>query len=34
MGIPLILESFGPEGAVPLFLLVAVHMPIMIAVCT
>ncbi|MCX7316480.1 MAG: AEC family transporter [Hyphomicrobiales bacterium] len=34
MGIPLILESFGPEGAVPLFLLVAVHLPIMIAVGT
>lgn len=34
MGIPLILESFGPQGAVPLFLLVAVHLPIMIGIGT
>ncbi len=30
VGIPLVLTAFGPEGAVPLFLLVAVNLPIML----
>jgi len=34
VGIPLILEAYGPEGAVPLFLLIAVHLPIMIGAAT
>lgn len=29
MGIPLILRAYGDDGAVPLFLLLAVHLPIM-----
>lgn len=32
VGVPLILQAFGPEGAVPLFLLIAVHLPIMMVV--
>ena len=28
MGIPLILSAYGEEGAVPLFLLVAIHLPV------
>jgi malonate transporter and related proteins len=34
VGIPLILEAYGPEGAVPLFLLVAIHLPIMMTTAT
>ncbi|MDQ0511474.1 AEC family transporter [Ancylobacter amanitiformis] len=34
VGVPLILSAFGPEGAVPLFLLIAVHLPIMMMVAT
>lgn len=34
IGIPLILRVFGEEGAVPLFLLIAVHTPVTIAVAT
>ncbi|WP_460450891.1 AEC family transporter [Alsobacter sp. SYSU BS001988] len=34
VGIPLILEAYGPEGAVPLFLLVAIHLPIMMTAAT
>ena len=34
VGIPMILEAFGEEGAVPLFLLIAIHLPIMVSVAT
>ena len=34
IGIPLILRVFGDEGAIPLFLLIAVHTPVTIAVAT
>ncbi|MCS0496750.1 AEC family transporter [Ancylobacter sp. MQZ15Z-1] len=34
VGVPLILQAYGPEGAVPLFLLIAVHLPIMMVVAT
>lgn len=34
LGIPMILEAFGDEGAVPLFLLIAIHLPIMVSVAT
>ena len=34
VGVPLILEAYGPEGAVPLFLLIAVHLPIMFSCAT
>ncbi|MFK8252700.1 AEC family transporter [Ancylobacter terrae] len=34
MGVPLILKAFGPEGAVPLFLLIAIHLPVMMLVAT
>ena len=34
VGIPLILRAYGPEGAVPLFLLVAIHLPLMVATAT
>jgi len=34
VGVPLILSAFGPAGAVPLFLLIAVHLPIMMVVAT
>jgi malonate transporter len=34
VGIPLILEAYGEAGAVPLFLLIAIHLPIMLAVGT
>ncbi|MGL5737101.1 MAG: AEC family transporter [Beijerinckiaceae bacterium] len=34
VGIPIILEAFGEEGAVPLFLLIAIHLPIMVTVAT
>lgn len=32
VGVPLILEAYGQEGAVPLFLLIAIHLPVMLAV--
>lgn len=32
VGIPLILDAYGQEGAVPLFLLIAIHLPIMLMV--
>jgi malonate transporter len=32
VGVPLILEAYGPDGAVPLFLLIAIHMPILLIV--
>jgi malonate transporter len=34
VGIPIILEAFGEEGAVPLFMLVAIHLPIMVSAAT
>ena len=34
MGIPLILSAYGEEGAVPLFLLVAIHLPIIMVAAT
>lgn len=34
VGVPLILEAYGKEGAVPLFLLIAVHLPIMFGTAT
>lgn len=34
VGVPLILQAYGKEGAVPLFLLVAIHLPIMFSVAT
>lgn len=34
VGIPLILRAYGQEGAVPLFLLIAVHLPVMLTVAT
>lgn len=34
MGIPLVLTAYGEAGAVPLFLLIAVHLPIMMAAAT
>ena len=34
VGIPLLLKAFGDAGAVPLFLLLAVHLPIMVAAAT
>lgn len=34
VGVPLILEAYGQAGAVPLFLLVAVHLPIMFGTAT
>lgn len=34
VGIPLILEAYGKPGAVPLFLLIAIHLPIMMTVAT
>lgn len=34
IGIPLILRVFGEEGAIPLFLLIAVHTPVTITVAT
>jgi hypothetical protein len=32
VGVPLILEAYGREGAVPLFLLIAIHLPVMVTV--
>jgi malonate transporter len=34
MGIPLVLTAYGEAGAVPLFLLIAVHLPIMMGAAT
>lgn len=34
IGIPLVYRAFGEEGSVPLFLLIAVHTPVTIAVAT
>lgn len=34
VGIPLILEAYGKPGAVPLFLLIAIHLPIMMTAAT
>lgn len=34
LGIPMILKAFGEDGAVPLFLLIAIHLPIMVSVAT
>jgi malonate transporter len=34
VGVPLILKAFGEAGAVPLFLLIAVHLPLVISVAT
>jgi malonate transporter and related proteins len=34
VGIPLILKVYGDEGAVPLFLLIAVHLPIVVVAAT
>ena len=34
VGIPLILEAYGKPGAVPLFLLIAIHLPIMMTTAT
>ena len=34
MGIPMILKAYGDEGAVPLFLLIAVHLPVTMTVAT
>ncbi|MFG1383420.1 AEC family transporter [Xanthobacter versatilis] len=34
VGVPLILKAYGPEGAVPLFLLIAIHLPVMLVAAT
>lgn len=34
MGVPLILDVYGKQGAVPLFMLLAVHLPIMLGAAT
>ncbi|HSI39947.1 MAG TPA: AEC family transporter [Xanthobacteraceae bacterium] len=34
VGVPLILQAFGPDGAVPLFLLIAIHLPVMMVAAT
>lgn len=34
VGIPLILAAYGDEGAIPLFLLIAIHLPIMMTLAT
>src|SRR5215213_7161780 len=34
MGIPMILKAYGDEGAVPLFLLIAVHLPVTMTLAT
>ncbi|MBB5753629.1 AEC family transporter [Prosthecomicrobium pneumaticum] len=34
VGVPIILSAFGPAGAVPLFLLIAIHLPVMTTVAT
>lgn len=32
LGVPMILKAYGEAGAVPLFLLIAIHLPVMMAV--
>jgi malonate transporter and related proteins len=34
VGIPMILKAYGDEGAVPLFLLIAVHLPVTMSLAT
>lgn len=34
VGVPIILEAFGEAGAVPLFLLIAIHLPVMTTAAT
>jgi hypothetical protein len=34
VGIPMILKAYGDEGAVPLFLLIAVHLPVTMGLAT
>src|SRR5215208_1569314 len=34
VGIPMILKAYGDEGAVPLFLLIAVHLPVTMTLAT
>ena len=34
VGVPMILKAYGEEGAVPLFLLIAVHLPVTMTVAT
>ena len=34
VGVPIILKAFGEQGAVPLFLLIAIHLPIMTTAAT
>ena len=34
VGIPMILKAYGEEGAVPLFLLIAVHLPVTMTLAT
>lgn len=34
LGVPLILKAYGEEGAVPLFLLIAIHLPVMLVTAT
>lgn len=34
VGVPLILQAYGSEGAIPLFLLIAIHLPIMFTTAT
>lgn len=34
VGVPVILNAFGSEGAVPLFLLIAIHLPVMTTAAT
>ncbi|TCT05076.1 AEC family transporter [Aquabacter spiritensis] len=34
LGVPLILQAYGEEGAVPLFLLIAIHLPVMLVAAT
>ena len=34
VGVPMILKAYGDEGAVPLFLLIAVHLPVVILAAT
>lgn len=34
LGVPLILKAYGEEGAVPLFLLIAIHLPVMLVAAT
>ncbi|MGR7996977.1 MULTISPECIES: AEC family transporter [unclassified Xanthobacter] len=34
VGVPLILRAYGEEGAVPLFLLIAIHLPVMMIAAT